>query len=280
MGLDCRHSSRMDGHFSWTPCDDAQDRRSGDDYFGDIHANFRVVIIRNVSRAGQNPTMSKAREFISPSDLTFSWNGCHRCLWLNYNHGVKAPSFMPLVGELSAMQENHFNGAISSQLHPEIKEGRVLDRGGWVKSVPIPYNGKASPYAIRGKYDLLMEFQDGTFGIIDCKFQGKDNDKSDFYAPQLEAYAYALENPVSGEPRKVSVIGLLVWSPKKPIGDPHSGFSLGLNSSWFPITRNPDGLQERLQDFIEVISGPTPVRDTGCETCKFISERREIFGAE
>lgn len=35
---------------------------------------------------------------------------------------------MPLVGELSAMQENHFNGAISSQLHPEIKEGRVLDR--------------------------------------------------------------------------------------------------------------------------------------------------------
>jgi len=125
-----------------------------------------------------------------------------------------------------------------------------------------------------------MEFEDGTYGVIDCKFQGKDNDKSDFYAPQLEAYAYALENPVSGEARKVSVIGLLVWSPKKPIGDPHSGFSLGLNSSWFPITRNPDGLQERLQDFIEVISGPTPVRDTGCETCKFISERREIFGAE
>ncbi|MFM8897822.1 MAG: PD-(D/E)XK nuclease family protein [Actinomycetota bacterium] len=224
--------------------------------------------------------MSKAREFISPSDLTFSWNGCHRCLWLNYNHGVKAPSFMPLVGELSAMQENHVNGAISSQLHPDIKEGRVLDRGGWVKSIPIPYNGKSSPYAIRGKYDLLMEFEDGTYGIIDCKFQGKDNDKSDFYAPQLEAYAYALENPVSGEPRKVSVIGLLVWSPKKPLGDPYDGFSLGLNSSWFPITRNPEGLQERLQDFIEVISGPTPVRDSGCETCKFISNRREIFGAE
>lgn len=86
-----------------------------------------------------------------------------------------------------------------------------------------------------------MEFEDGTYGVIDCKFQGKDNDKSDFYAPQLEAYAYALENPVSGEPRKVSVIGLLVWSPKKPLGDPYEGFSLGLNSSWFPITRNPEG---------------------------------------
>lgn len=187
---------------------------------------------------------------------------------------------MPLVGELSAMQENHFNDAISSQLHPEIKEGRVLDRGGWVKSIPIPYNGKSSPYAIRGKYDLLMEFQDGTYGIIDCKFQGRDSDKSDFYAPQLEAYAYALENPVSGEAKKVSVLGLLVWSPKKPSGDPYSGFALNLNSSWYPITRNPEGLQERLQDFIEVISGPTPIRDSKCETCKFIGDRREIFGAE
>ncbi|MFM1967739.1 MAG: hypothetical protein RL590_596, partial [Actinomycetota bacterium] len=53
---------------------------------------------------------------------------------------------MPLVGELSALQENHFNNALSAHLHPEIKEGRVLDRGGWVKSVPIQYNGKPSPY--------------------------------------------------------------------------------------------------------------------------------------
>ena len=224
--------------------------------------------------------MTKAREFISPSDLTFSWDGCHRCLWLNYNHGLKAPSFMPLVGELSALQEGHFHGAPSSKLHPAIPEGKVIDRGGWVKSAPIEYNGKPSPYAIRGKYDLLMEFTDGTYGIIDCKFQGRVNDKSAFYSPQLEAYAFALENPASNKVMKVSVIGLLVWSPKKPQGDPDSGFALDLNSSWFPIERNPLGLQERLADFIEVISGPTPIRDSRCETCKFIAERREVFGAE
>jgi len=187
---------------------------------------------------------------------------------------------MPLVGELSALQEGHFHGASSSKLHPAIPEGKVIDRGGWVKSAPIEYNGKPSPYAIRGKYDLLMEFTDGTYGIIDCKFQGRDNDKSAFYSPQLEAYAFALENPASNKVMKVSVIGLLVWSPKKPQGDPDSGFALDLNSSWFPIERNPLGLQERLADFIEVISGPTPIRDSRCETCKFIAERREVFGAE
>lgn len=138
---------------------------------------------------------SKAREFISPSDLTFSWDGCHRCLWLNYNHGVKAPLFMPLVGELSAMQEAHFDAVTSALVTPELPSGKVHSRGGWVKSTPIVVNGSASPYAVRGKYDLLMEFDDGTWGVIDCKFQGRDSDKSDFYSPQLEAYAYSLRIP-------------------------------------------------------------------------------------
>ncbi len=221
-----------------------------------------------------------ARAFISPSDLTFSWGGCHRCLWLYYNHQIKAPLFMPLVGELSAMQEAHYNGATSAQLAPELPDGSVHDRGGWVKSLPIKVGGRETPFAIRGKYDLLMEFDDGTFGIIDCKFQGKDSDKSDFYSPQLEAYAYSLENPASGPARKVSVIGLLVWSPIKPLGDIDSGFSLGLKCSWRPITRNPDSLQLRLTEFISVITGPTPGRPTGCENCKYIADRREVFGNE
>jgi hypothetical protein len=185
-----------------------------------------------------------------------------------------------LVGELSALQENHFSNADSSALHPDLPSGKVVGRGAWVKSIPIPFNGNPSPYAIRGKYDLLMKFEDGTYGIIDCKFQGKDNDKSEFYAPQLEAYAFALENPASGDEMKISLMGLLVWSPKRPVGDPGSGFNLELNSSWFPIKRDPGALQNRLTEFITMISGPTPIRDSGCDTCKFISDRREVFGAE
>jgi hypothetical protein len=125
-----------------------------------------------------------------------------------------------------------------------------------------------------------MEFADGTYGVIDCKFQGKDNDKSEFYSPQLEAYAFSLENPATDSPKKVSVLGLLVWSPKRPVGNPNDGFNLELNSSWFPIKRDPSALQNRLTEFISMVSGPTPVRDSSCESCKFISERREVFGSE
>lgn len=269
----------MDGKLPRSPGFYAPLRRNRDDCSRTLHSRIRDLT-PDVSASGQNPTMTKAREFISPSDLTFAWDGCHRCLWLNYNHGVKAPSFMPLVRELSELQEGHFTGKSATELHPSIPSGKVLDRGGWVKSQPISYNGNPSPYAIRGKYDLLMQFDDGSYGIIDCKFQGRDNDKSNFYSPQLESYAFALENPAQGEPKKVSVLGLLVWSPQKALGTPDSGFTLGLSNSWYPITRNPLGLQERLADFIEVISGPTPTRASSCELCKFISDRREIFGAE
>jgi len=221
----------------------------------------------------------KAREFISPSDLTFSWNDCHRCLWLYYNYGVKNPSFLPLVGDLADMQERYFDGASSHHMDPGIPKGKVLDRGKFVVSKPIEVDGQPSKFAIRGKYDILMEFEDGSFGVIDCKFQARDTDKSDFYAPQLEAYAFALENPAQGEPRRVTSLGLFVWSLVTPRGNADSGFGLQLKSSWRPIERNPEALQSRLTEFITMVSSPVKGAQ-GCEHCRYISERREILGSE
>ncbi|MEI6307916.1 MAG: PD-(D/E)XK nuclease family protein, partial [Actinomycetes bacterium] len=160
--------------------------------------------------------VGSAREFISPSDLTFSWGSCHKCLWLNYNHGLRTPGFMPLVGDLANMQENYFAAKTTADIAPVLPAGKVADLGGWVKSSFIDVNGSPTKYAIRGKYDLLIEFADSTFGIIDCKFQAKDSDKTDLYQPQLEAYAFALENPATGPAKKVSLMGLLVWSLIEP----------------------------------------------------------------
>jgi hypothetical protein len=226
-----------------------------------------------------NNNERKAREFISPSDLTFSWNDCHRCLWLYYNHGVKNPSFLPLVGDLADMQERYFDGASSHHMDPEIPAGKVLDRGKFVLSKPIEIDGVPSKYAIRGKYDILMEFDDGSYGVIDCKFQSRDTDKRDFYAPQLEAYAFALENPAKGEPKTISSIGLYVWSLVTPRGNSETGFGLQLKSTWRPIERNPEALQSRLREFIEMLA--QPIKSAGsCEHCRYISVRREILGNE
>ena len=220
-----------------------------------------------------------ARAFISPSDLTFSWDGCHRCLWLYYNHQVKAPLFMPLVGEIAEMQELSCLGKTSADLHPEIPEGKVESHGGWVVSKPIEVAGQVTPYAIRGKYDLLMEFPDGTYGVVDCKFQARDSDKSGFYSPQLEAYAFGLENPAKGEPKKISSLGLLVWSPVKIRGNSSGNFGMELKCSWYPMERNPEALQARLSEFIGVIAETVPESKAKCDQCSYVEKRATILNA-
>jgi hypothetical protein len=224
--------------------------------------------------------LGSAREFISPSDLTFSWDGCHRCLWIYYNHSLRVPAFMPLVSDLAAMQEKYFAGKSSADLAPVIPAGKVESLGGWVKSTNIEVNGSKTKFAIRGKYDLLMKFEDGTYGIIDCKFQAKDSDKTDLYGPQLEAYAFALENPESGAPKTVSLMGLLVWSLIEPAGDVNKGFGLKLKHTWRPITRNPQALQQRLTDFITVVSARMPTSKATCEQCRYLNQRKDFIGAE
>ncbi len=218
-----------------------------------------------------------ARAFISPSDLTFGWDNCHRCLWLYYNHQVKAPMFMPLVGDLAEMQEQSCIGKTASDLNANMPEGKVFKHAGWVVSKPIEVDGVVTPFAVRGKYDLLMEHPDGTFGIVDCKFQANPSDKSKFYAVQLEAYSFALENPAKDAPIKVSTAGLLVWSPVKVRGNSSGNFGLELSCNWFPTPRSPELIASRLSDFIKMITGPVPPAKSNCEQCKYIDTRSEIL---
>jgi hypothetical protein len=187
---------------------------------------------------------------------------------------------MPLVGDLANMQEQYFAKKTTADIAPVLPEGKVADLGGWVKSSVINVNSSPTKYAIRGKYDLLIEFADGTYGIIDCKFQAKDSDKTDLYQPQLEAYAFALENPASGEAKKVSLMGLLVWSLLEPAGDVTKGFGLKLKHTWRPIARNPEALATRLTDFITVVSGKMPAAKDNCDMCNYLTNRREFIGAE
>ena len=222
--------------------------------------------------------MNEPRSGISPSDLTYAWGECHRCLWLKYNHQLQSPVTMPLIGDLADMQERYFIGAKTSDMHPDLPEGRVHSHGGWVASKNIEVDGKDSGLFIRGKYDLLLEFTDGTFGIVDCKLQKSDVDKSQFYSPQLESYAFALENPQKDAPKAISVTGLFTWSLDKPWGNATAGFGFRVKSAWYPAARNPQALQSRLEEFVRMVQGPCPSSKDSCEQCNYIATRRDLLG--
>ena len=217
-----------------------------------------------------------AREFISPSDLTFGLSTCRRCLWIKYWFKISAPLSMPLVGTLSALQEESFRGVPTSAIDPSLRPGKVTKFGEWVKSRIIEINGEQTRWRILGKYDLIAENEDGTVTLIDCKVSDSDRDSGAFYSPQLEAYAFALENPAAGKAVEVAAMGLLIWKPVSALGDPtlpNQGTGFEVRQSYVPVDRDSDGFQVKINSVISLLEGEMPPSGDNCEQCAFIEKR-------
>jgi len=222
-----------------------------------------------------------ARDTIAPSDLTFGLSTCKRCLWLKYWFKFDMKKEFPLVKPLADSQEEHFRRAAMQDIDASLKPGVVKQWGQWVKSAPISINGFETRWKILGIYDLLGHYEDGTVGIIDCKVSDSERDNGPFYAPQLEAYAYALENPDKGKPFPVSSMGLLIWklagvtatAPSELASSTH-GF--GVNQRYVSVDRDKDTFSTLLEELISTIEGGMPQPGPECNTCNYLAKRAEL----
>lgn len=217
-----------------------------------------------------------ARENISPSDLTFGLSTCKRCLWIKYWHKVILPGAFPLVGTFSSLQENAFRGVATQEIDPSLRPGRVTKLAEWVKSKPLAINGELTRWRILGKYDLVAENNDGTVALIDCKVSDNSRDSGEFYSPQLEAYAYAMEKPAAGKALSVATMGLLVWNPNKVIGNDNMTYGFGVTQSYVPVPRDEEKFLSVIGDFISVLEGPLPESGPTCTTCNYLVERLNL----
>ena len=186
------------------------------------------------------------------------------------------PGQFPLVKPLADAQEEHFRRASMQDLNPKLAPGVVKQWGQWVKSAPLVIAGRETTWKILGIYDLLAHYEDGSVGIIDCKVSDSDRDNGAFYAPQLEAYAHALENPDRGKPFPVSSMGLLVWrlNGVTPTADGTCGF--GVTQHYLPVERDSQKFNALLEELIDVIEGDFPDAGPECPTCNYLVQRAEI----
>lgn len=217
-----------------------------------------------------------ARENISPSDLTFGLSTCKRCLWIKYWHKVTLPGAFPLVGTFSSLQENVFRGVATQEIDPSLRPGRVTKLAEWVKSKPLVINGEPTRWRILGKYDLVAENEDGTVALIDCKVSDNSRDSGEFYSPQLEAYAYAMEKPAVGRALTVATMGLLVWNPNKVIGNDATTYGFGVTQVYVPVPRDEEKFLWVIGDFISVLEGPLPDSGPTCTTCNYLLQRLSL----
>lgn len=214
-----------------------------------------------------------ARENISPSDLTFGLSTCKRCLWIKYWHKVIMPGAFPLVGTFSSLQEKTFRGVATQDIDRSLRPGRVTKLAEWVKSKRLVINGEESRWRILGKYDLVAENDDGTVALIDCKVSDSARDSGEFYSPQLEAYAFAMEFPAAGKALDVATMGLLVWNPNKVIGTNSNDYAFGVSQTYVPVERDHEKFQNVIGDFINVLEGPLPAPGPTCATCNYLVDR-------
>ncbi|MGA1332078.1 MAG: hypothetical protein ACO31D_02860 [Ilumatobacteraceae bacterium] len=222
-------------------------------------------------------TLEFAKTTISPSDLTFLWNDCKRCFWLKYRHGIVASGMMPgLVTSLSSRQEKWYKDKSSHHFSPSLPVGVVDSTGLKVQSAPIALDGNPSPFTLVGKYDFLLRYEHGTYGIIDTKIVGKNNGKGDFYWPQLSAYDYILANPATGESREVETLGLMVWAVGEVNFDGVNEPAITFPSVYEEVKRDLTKFNRFIADVVKVLIGDVPKSGQRCSNCTYVSAMKEI----
>src|SRR3989339_307204 len=210
---------------------------------------------------------------LSPSDFAYLYEECKLCYVLKIKHGITQPS-MPMPGVFSAINTRLQGSVVGKSLKSisnNLPDGKVIKQEGWVDSVVVP----DTSVFIKGKYDLLVENNDGTFTLVDLKISQPDIEKIDKYKTQLNAYKFALENPKIGDPIKITKLALLVFYPDKVIYKNNTAF-LTFPPKWLDVPLDTDGFIKFAKDIDELLKGNLPSEGTECKWCKYRHSGEEI----
>lgn len=211
---------------------------------------------------------------LTPSDFAFLWEECKRCFYLKVVLGFVRPRptmpkiFTIIDGAMKAQYKGVRNETIAAGIPP----GFVQYDEKWVGSKPIQRPGWKSSCFITGKFDTVLGFDDGSYGVVDFKTSQTKSTHVPLYARQLHAYAYALENPAEGKfaLTPISCLGLLVFDPNTFSHQLGQEAKLTGPVSWLEVPRNDIQFFDFLDEVVAVLdSKDVPPSSEECEWCSY-----------
>jgi hypothetical protein len=212
---------------------------------------------------------------LSPSDLTFLWDECKRCFYLKYIHGITRPAapFPSIFSTIDHLMKEYYQGRSTASLDPGLPAGIVKFGEKWVESLPVILPGHTAQCFIKGKFDTVVAFEDGSYGVVDFKTSEPKASHILFYGRQLHAYTYALENPAPGKfsLKPVSKLGLLVVSPKAMDVTATGQIAYLGGVTWMEINRDDGGFLQFLDQVVILLEQPKPPEAS--ETCLYCRYR-------
>lgn len=214
---------------------------------------------------------------LSPSDLTFLWDECKRCFYLKYVHSINRPSapFPGIFGTIDKLMKDYFQDRQSADLNAALPAGRVRFGERWVESMPVVLDGHTRQCFIRGKFDTVIAFDDGSYGVVDFKTSEPRPQHVQFYARQLHAYSYALEHAAAGKFNlsPVSKLGLLVVSPRKMEVNASGQIVYLGNMTWLEVPRDEAAFVKFLSEVLGLLELPEP--PPAAEKCVYCQYRQQ-----
>ena len=211
---------------------------------------------------------------LSPSDLTFLWDECKRCFYLKARHNFRRPSapFPKIFSKIDLLMKDIYLEHSTKKISPELPEGKTIMTGRWVTSEPILAPDGVHGAYIRGIFDTVVHFEDGTYGVVDFKTSQAKAEHVQFYGRQLQAYAYALEHSAPGKLHLSPVIrlGLLYFEPNAMLENPPDELDLRGATKWVEIIPDESAFLAFIQEVLALLSQPEPPEaDPKCAFCAY-----------
>jgi hypothetical protein len=211
---------------------------------------------------------------LSPSDLTFLYEGCKHCFVLKVKHGIAQPTIpLPAVfTAIAALQKDYYSGKRTEDFCACLPPGVVRQGELWVQSRALDLPGCTSRCYLKGRFDIVAELDDGSYAVLDFKTGKPGDDKTTMYSRQLHAYAMALERPAQNafQLSPVSKLGLLFFTPDACKQGSLTRQSIEGEMQCIEVARNDEAFLSFLGEVVRLLDGPlpTPLPDT-CAWCKY-----------
>jgi hypothetical protein len=211
---------------------------------------------------------------LSPSDLTFLWDECKRCFYLKYKHNFRRPfGGMPgIFGTIDKLMKDFYMGRKTASIANELPPGVVKYGEKWVQSKVINRPDRETSCYIRGKFDTVIAFEDGSYGVIDFKTSQPKPYHIPFYSRQLHAYSYALEHADEGKfaLNPISMLGLLVVTPYAMEVTPAEDIAYIGRATWMPVPLDESLFLAFIDQVLELLDrSELPEPGAKCPYCSY-----------
>jgi len=185
---------------------------------------------------------------------------------------------MPLpsiFSKIASLLKNHYDGKHTSELHVALPPGTVSHGEKSVKSEVIQLPGHNATCFISGRFDIVVSFDDGTYGVIDFKTSNPNTESANLYSRQLHAYAYALEHPATTALAlsPITKLGLLYFYPSGASQQSIERLFYEAEISWIEIEKDEQGFLSFIDEVLDLLESPeAPEASSNCQWCNYISK--------